>query len=75
MIMRHVKGRLHLRPIAMENFAVMSLPALAEYEATLWRWAEKCGWQPRIVSILNAIYREVEWRAMSDDWYDKMSEG
>ena len=34
---------------------------LIELEAFLWRWMK--GSPPNVVKVLNAIYREMEWRA------------
>lgn len=69
-ILRQIKGKPRLLPIGMEQFSTMPLSALIEYEKTLWRWADKVGSTAAIADVLNAIYREVEWRAQEKDWRD-----
>lgn len=64
-----------------EQIARMTLPELIEYEATLWVWYDKLGhvkigrskkvvriFSDSIVAQLNAIHREVEWRAGEKEW-------
>jgi hypothetical protein len=50
----------------------MSLGELVRYEATLWTWMDKLNRSKMrsegIVVQLNAIHREVEWRAMDKEW-------
>jgi hypothetical protein len=69
-IMRTIRGRPELRPIGMEDFASMSMTALIEYEQKLWRWADAVGSTQAIADVMNAIYREVEWRAQDKEWRD-----
>ena len=45
----------------MSKLAQMSMRQLIEYEEFLWGWMN--GSPPNVVTVLNAIYREVEWRA------------
>lgn len=67
-IIRHIGGKPQLRSIAMEEFAKMSMRELIEYEQKLWRWADTAGSTQSIAAVLNAIYREVEWRAQERTW-------
>ena len=69
-IIRHINGKPQLRPIAMENFSEMTMHELIEYEQKLWRWADATGSTQAIADVLNAIYREVEWRAQEREWRD-----
>ena len=69
-IMRFINGKAELRPIAMEKFCDMTMRELVEYEETLWRWADAAGGTHGITDVLNAIYREVEWRAQEREWRD-----
>lgn len=41
----------------------MSFPELEAYEAFLWECMEKLPNSPHIVTTLNALHREVEYRA------------
>jgi hypothetical protein len=44
----------------------MTTQSLIRYEAELWKWMTH---SPTTVSTeLNAIYREIEWRAQERDW-------
>ena len=67
---RHIDGKLQIRPIAMEKFHDMTMRELIEYEQKLWRWADAAGSTKGIADVLNAIYREVEWRAQEREWRD-----
>ena len=69
-IMRTIRGRPELRPIGMEDFASMTMTELIEYEQKLWRWADAAGSTQAIADVMNAIYREVEWRAQDKEWRD-----
>lgn len=44
----------------------MSMRELIDYEEHLWKWMQNSP--PHIVSVLNSIHREVEWRAGKKDW-------
>ncbi|HEY2530267.1 MAG TPA: hypothetical protein VGJ20_20415 [Xanthobacteraceae bacterium] len=68
--MRSIRGKPQLRPIGMEDFAHMAMRELIEYEQKLWRWADTAGTTQGIADVLNAIYREVEWRAQEKAWRD-----
>jgi hypothetical protein len=52
----------------------MPLADLIVYEATLWQWMDALNKRNmgslRIVDQLNAIYREIEWRAGEKEWND-----
>ena len=61
-------------PMLFENVLVkmprpvskMSTHSLIRYEAGLWKWMAH---NPQTVATeLNAIYREIEWRAQERDW-------
>ena len=39
----------------------MTMRQLIDYEAYLWGWMGNSP--PNVVTVLNAIHREVEWRA------------
>lgn len=69
LILRH-NGRPRLSKL-QERIARMSVPELVEYEATLWRWVDRLKFKSQdVVTQLNAIHREVEWRAEDKDWRD-----
>jgi hypothetical protein len=54
-----------------ERITRMTVEELAEYEATLWRWMDKLKFKSEdVVNQLNAVHREVEWRAEDKDWRD-----
>lgn len=61
--MPHVyKGRVIPSELGGElQLSKMTMRQLIEYERFLWGWMK--GSPPSIVVVLNAIYREVEWRA------------
>jgi hypothetical protein len=65
-------GRPQLTEVTRMGITRMSLGELVEYEALLWAWMEKVTRSKlhcdNIVAQLNAIYREVEWRATQKDW-------
>lgn len=46
-----------------EQISRMSMPDLIALEAFLWRCMETKLQHPSVVDTLNAIHREVEWRA------------
>ena len=48
--------------------AKMSLDELQAYEEFLWECTKKLPNSPTIIDTLNAIYREVEYRAQ-DPWF------
>ena len=47
----------------MSTLARLTLAELEAYEAFLWECLEKLPHSPTIVTTMNAIYREVEYRA------------
>ena len=60
-------GRLISPELSLDDpLTKMSLRQLVEFEAYLWTWMKNSP--PSIVQILNAIHREVEWRAQDTDW-------
>ena len=60
-IWRNKSGRPKLTSIT--HITKMSMRELEAYEAFLWECMEKVPNSPNIVTTLNAIHREVEWRA------------
>jgi hypothetical protein len=60
-IWRDKKGEPRFTSIA--TLTKMSLSELEAYEAFLWECMKKLPNSPRIITVLNAIHREVEWRA------------
>jgi len=46
----------------------MSWDELVAYEKFLWECLEKLPHSPTIAITLNAIYREVEWRAQDTEF-------
>lgn len=67
-ILRYVDGKPRLTAISGENLAGMTMRELVDYESVMWEWAEKTKWPLRCIDVLNAIYREVEWRAQEREW-------
>ena len=57
-----------LRKVDFEDrpLTKMTMRELIDYEKCLWRWMATSP--PNIVQVLNAIYREVEWRAQDTNW-------
>lgn len=55
------RGRVVSLETGMTMLTKMTMQELIEYEQFLWAWMT--GSPPNVVSVLNAIYREVEWRA------------
>ena len=55
-----------------ERITRMTLNESVRYEATLWQWMNRLDRSginsENIVSQLNAIHREVEWRAGQSEW-------
>lgn len=79
-IMLHRHGRAELSNL-QERITRMTLAELVAYEADLWKWMQALdsrrirgkAFIPRrhsdnIVYQINAIHREVEWRAGQKDW-------
>jgi hypothetical protein len=60
-IVNDEKGRPRL--VKTNTLTKMSLAALVAYEKCLWMALEKQPDSPVLITTLNAIYREVEWRA------------
>jgi hypothetical protein len=55
------RGRVMSLDTGMTMLTAMTLQELIEYEKFLWGWMNDSP--PNVVTVLNAIYREVEWRA------------
>jgi hypothetical protein len=57
-----------------EHITRMTMAELIRYEATLWQWMNRLDkskmHSENIVVQLNAIHREVEWRAGEKEWQD-----
>ena len=56
------KGRL----VSDVTISKMTMRQLVAYEAYLWKWMKYSP--PNVVIVLNAIYREVEWRAQDAEF-------
>jgi hypothetical protein len=66
-ILRH-NGRPRLSNL-QERIAKMPMAELVTYDALLWSWMDRLKYKSQdVVNQLNAIHREVEWRAMDKDW-------
>jgi hypothetical protein len=61
-----------LTKLQEQRITRMSMADLIVYEAALWRWMDKLDkskvHSENIVVQLNAVHREVEWRAMDTEW-------
>ena len=52
-----------------ERISKMTLVELVEYEAALWRWVDRLKYKSEdVTNQLNAVHREVEWRAEDKEW-------
>ena len=51
-----------------QRITKMSMRKLTEYEALLWTWMGNGNCPVNIARELNAIHREVEYRAQDTDW-------
>jgi hypothetical protein len=61
-------GRSRLSSL-QERISKMTIPELVAYEAALWHWVDRLKYKSEdVVNQLNAIHREVEWRAADKDW-------
>lgn len=69
-VIMRTNGRVYLKELTASNICKMTMPELIEFESRVWRLAEKTKFPLRSVDVLNAIYREVEWRALGKDWRD-----
>jgi hypothetical protein len=73
-IMLQQHGRNHLTKLQEQRITKMTMAQLIVYEAVLWQWMDKLDRSKMrsesIVNQLNAIHREVEWRAMDKEWAD-----
>lgn len=72
LMQRH--GRTQLADVTKLGITRMSMTELIEYEKLLWNWMEKVTRSKihcdNIIAQLNAIYREIEWRATQRNWDD-----
>jgi hypothetical protein len=67
LILRH-NGRPRLSSL-QERIARMTIAELVDYDNALWQWMDKLKFKSEdVVNQLNAIHREIEWRAMDKDW-------
>ena len=55
------KGKMVTPELGETLLTKMSMRELIDYESYLWQWMTSSP--PRVVNVLNAIYREIEWRA------------
>jgi len=55
------RGRVMSLDLGMTMLTQMTTEELVEYEEFLWGWMK--GSPPNVVNALNAIYREIEYRA------------
>jgi hypothetical protein len=51
-----------------QQISKLPLDELVTYEAFLWECLEKLPFSPTITTSLNAIHREVEWRAQDTEF-------
>jgi hypothetical protein len=52
-----------------ERIARMTIAELVDYDNALWQWMDKLKFKSEdVVNQLNAVHREVEWRAQDKDW-------
>lgn len=62
----------HERPrliaTGIERLTKMTWDELIAYEAFLWECMEKLPSSPTLATTLNAIHREVEWRAQDTEF-------
>lgn len=66
-IARNANGRPRLIH-RMEQVSKMPMPDLIAMEEFLWKCMEMQVPQPAVVDYLNAIHREVEWRAQDPEF-------
>lgn len=69
-VIMRTKGKVYLKELTASNICKMTMPELCEFEDRVWKLAERTKFPMRAVDVLNAIYREVEWRALGKDWRD-----
>ena len=69
-VLMNVEGRRYIKELTAANICQMTMPELVEFERKVWALAEKTKFPLRAIDVLNAIYREVEWRAMDKEWRD-----
>ena len=67
-VLMNVEGRRYIKELTAANICKMTMPELVEFERRVWVLAEKTKFPLRAIDVLNAIYREVEWRAMENDF-------
>jgi hypothetical protein len=61
-------GRSRLSSL-QERISKMTMAELIAYEAALWRWVDRLKYKSEdFTNQLNAVHREVEWRATDKDW-------
>ena len=67
-VLMNVEGRRYIKELTAENICKMTMPELVEFERRVWDLAEKTKFPLRSIDVLNAIYREVEWRALEREF-------
>lgn len=65
-VLMNVGGRRYLKELTAANICKMTMPELIEFERRVWNLAERTKFPLRSVDVLNAVYREVEWRAQEN---------
>jgi hypothetical protein len=65
-IVRDKKDRPKL--VNAAQISKMTMPELETYEKFLWECMEKLPHSPVLADTMNAIYREVEWRAQDTEF-------
>jgi hypothetical protein len=69
-VLMNIEGRRYIKDLSAANICKMTMPELIEFESRVWALAEKTKFPLRSIDVLNAIYREVEWRAVGKEWRD-----
>lgn len=67
-VLMNVGGRRYIKELTAANICKMTMPELIEFERRVWNLAERTKFPLRSIDVLNAIYREVEWRAQEKDF-------
>ena len=75
LVIMHINGRVYLKELTASKICKVTIPELIEFEKRVWALAERTKFPLRSVDVLNAIYREIEWRAMDKDWRDAAHPG
>ena len=62
-VLMNVNGKRYIKELTAANICRMTMAELVEFEKRVWRLMEKSKYPLRAIDVLNAVYREVEWRA------------